>query len=118
MAIILKRLAEGNIAGIYGVGERILSEFVMIMKGRNLGTNASAGWESYIEILIGTGKFRGGSAFGNGRCLSLGSSVAECLATGFMRFEADSIEEIETLVEENPVYKAGGEVEIHELVVD
>lgn len=94
-----------------------MSEFVMIMKGRDLEGDPSIGWDIYIDNLMKTGKFRGGSAFGNGRCLSATSSVAECSATGYMRFEADSIEEIESLVVDNPVFIAGGAVEIHELVL-
>ena len=73
-------------------------------------------WSSYIEKLIGTGMFRGGSAFGNSRCLSKASDNTECVATGYMRFEADSIDEIQALLAGNPTYEAGGAVEIHELI--
>ena len=80
-------------------------------------TESKGDWESYIEKLIETGKFRGGSAFGNGRCLNQANNDDKCIATGYMRFEADSIDEIQKLLIGNPTYEAGGAVEIHELVV-
>ena len=40
------------------------------------------------------------------------------MVTGFMRFRAESVEEVESLLEGNPVYESGGEIEIHELTKD
>lgn len=90
-----------------------MSEYMMIMK-----SNESEGdWNNYIARLVETGMFRGGSAFGNGRCLNIGRDDEMCSATGYMRFEANSIDEIQLLLAGNPTYEAGGSVEIHELVV-
>jgi|DEB0MinimDraft_10_1074344.scaffolds.fasta_scaffold76936_2 hypothetical protein len=38
--------------------------------------------------------------------------------TGYMRFEADSIEEVRALLSGNPLYEAGGRVEILEEIPD
>ncbi len=38
--------------------------------------------------------------------------------TGFMRFEAENIERVQELITGNPVYEAGGEIEVLELLVD
>ena len=94
-----------------------MAEYIMLMRGVDASRTTDVQWRTYINKLIETGKFRGGSAFGNGRCLSQNSTEYKCINSGFMRFEANTIEEIEALVADNPVYQAGGEVELHELVV-
>ena len=84
----------------------------MIMKG----SGKAEDWPPYIERLVATGLFRGGSAFGNGRCVTSKDSRGECAATGYMRFEADSIDAVQSLLDGNPVLESGGAVEIHELI--
>lgn len=93
-----------------------MKEFMMIMKGGNHDGNA-ADWQRYIDCLSESGMFRGGSAFGKGVCVSGSDDSCECLTTGYMRFEAASIENILTLVAGNPVFESGGDVEVHELVL-
>ena len=89
-----------------------MPEYMLIMKN----SQSEGDWQSYIESLMQSGKFRGGSAFSNSRCLSKACDNNECVATGYMRFEADSIDEIQALLAGNPTYEAGGAVEIHELI--
>ena len=89
-----------------------MPEYIMLMRG----VPSERDWESYIEKMNQSKHFRGGSAFGNSKCLSESKGAHACVATGFMRFEADSMRQVELLVSENPTYKAGGLVEIHELV--
>lgn len=91
-----------------------MAEFMMIMK--RAGTND--GWDGYIKRLIATGKFRGGSALGNGISVQKGHPDAACVVTGYMRFEAADVDEARSLLDGNPHYEAGGEVELVELVVD
>ena len=92
-----------------------MTEFLMLMKG----TDSQGDWDGYIEKLVATGRFRGGSSLGRGRsCSQAGETSAESGVTGFMRFEADTIEEVRELLAGNPVFEAGGVVEIHELVRD
>ena len=87
---------------------------MMIMKSLGEG-GTSADWEQYIELLSQSGKFRGGSALGNGVCVNADDTTRECTASGFMKFEAASIDEVLALVAQNPVVKSGGEVEVLEL---
>ena len=91
-----------------------MAEFMMLMRG---GAN-SADWTDYIAKLQSTGTFRGGSALGNGVCIAKEFQPDPSGVTGFMRFEAESIETVRSLVEGNPVFEADGVVEILELVVD
>ena len=90
-----------------------MAEFMMIMKGNA----ATDDWQPYIEKLIATGFFRGGSAFGKGLCVTSTGVGEDCIATGYMRFEADSMDDVQSLLDGNPVLETGGAVEIHELIV-
>ena len=89
-----------------------MAEFMMLMKG----VGPRSDWDKYVTDMINTGKFRGGSSLGNGVCTTNGGQDQKCTVTGFMRFEAASIDEVKELLAGNPVYEAGGEVELLELV--
>ena len=89
-----------------------MAEFLMLMKGGS----TTDGWDAYIEKMIGTGTFRGGSALGSGMCVSKRGNDQPCIVTGFMRFEAENIGQVRALLEGNPVYEAGGEVELLEMI--
>ncbi len=89
-----------------------MAEFMMIMKGA--GENAD--WKTYIDSLMKTGLFRGGSALSNGLYANKQGSNRSCVVTGFMRFEADNLHQIRALLTGNPVYESGGEVELLELI--
>ncbi len=98
----------------------------MIMKADSISDVKD--WQAYIETLTGSGKFRGGSALGNGiRARKAAPDEADdqaddnrdgCIVAGFMRFEADSMAEVSALLPGNPAYEAGGEIEILELTED
>ncbi len=87
-----------------------MTDYVMIM----MGSASSGDWDSYVESLIASGKFRGGSSLGNGISVSKDEEDGVCQITGFMRFSADNIEEVKRLIPGNPLYEAGGCVELLE----
>ena len=89
-----------------------MPEFMMIMKG----PGGEGDWLTYINKLKDSGMFRGGSILGNGLNISKHSSDRKCTVTGFMRFEADNIDQVRALVEGNPDYESGGHIEILEMV--
>ncbi|MEE4281074.1 MAG: hypothetical protein V2I41_03960, partial [Pseudomonadales bacterium] len=60
----------------------------------------------------------GGSSLGNGISVSKGRSDGTCEVTGFMRFSAESIDEVRKLVSGNPLYEAGGRIELLEEIPD
>lgn len=74
-------------------------------------------WERYIERLVGTGHFSGGSAIGGGRSVSKSGETSGISAelSGYIRVTASSIEEAQDLLAGNPTYEGGGRVEIREL---
>jgi hypothetical protein len=91
-----------------------MAEFMMLMKS----TGPTGDGESYIQKLIATGCFRGGSALGNGICVNKSGGELACVVTGFMRLEVDDIDGARALLPGNPVYESGGAVELLEIVED
>ena len=91
-----------------------MPDYVMVM----MGPASKGDWDTYIEKLIASGKFRGGSSLGSGVSLHRGKADGECMITGFMRFSAESLEEVKALVAGNPLYEAGGRIEVLEEIPD
>ena len=91
-----------------------MPEYVMLMKG----SAGSEDWDDYIEKLVSSGKFTGGSSLGNGVSVAKGKVDGRCEVTGYMRFSAESIEEVQELITGNPLYEAGGSIELLEEIPD
>ncbi|BDB20747.1 hypothetical protein cym2001_41120 [Pseudomonas sp. CYM-20-01] len=74
-------------------------------------------WARYITRLRGTGLFDGGSAICEGECLRKGHTSVAAVAdiSGFVRVRAKNLEDAKALFVGNPVFEAGGTVEILEL---
>lgn len=74
-------------------------------------------WQSYLDGLSGKGRLRGGSAIGGGMCFRRGGEPAPLTSgiVGFVRVEAGDLADAERLLAGNPVYEAGGTIEIREL---
>lgn len=89
-----------------------MAEFMILMKG----TRQRGDWNTYIDSLTKTGMFRGGSALRNGLCVNKQGSNRLCAVSGFMRFKAESINQVRALLGGNPVVESGGEVELLELI--
>ncbi len=85
------------------------------------GSNVSdAAWEAYFSHLGQSGRFRGGSSIGAGVCVRKYGPVPAVAGhlIGFIRVCAENIEGARALVSGNPVFEAGGTVEIRELPED
>ncbi|HVI25959.1 MAG TPA: hypothetical protein VM576_07190 [Xanthomonadaceae bacterium] len=74
-------------------------------------------WSSYFAQLRSTGQFAGGSSIGDGLTVSKSgaSQATSKQLVGYIRVSADSLENARALLVGNPVYEAGGVVEIREL---
>ena len=74
-------------------------------------------WTAYFAKLREIGAFQGGSSIGDGVCASKSSPPAAITGhiSGYIRVSADSLESARNLVVGNPVYEAGGTVEIREV---
>ena len=74
-------------------------------------------WEPYLRRLEEGGFFEGGSAIGPGICTRKTGTPAAVTAhlAGFIRVNAQSLDHAKSLLIGNPVFEAGGTVEIREL---
>ena len=79
----------------------------------------SLDWAPYFERLRAAGAFQGGSAIGGGVCASKrGSTALTSHLSGYIRVKAADLTQARELVNGNPVFEAGGTVEIRELPRD
>jgi hypothetical protein len=76
-----------------------------------------AEWSEYFERLNAEHLFEGGSSVGGGFCMNLDGSSPDISSRifGFIRLRVRDLEHAQELVRLNPVYRAGGTVEIREL---
>lgn len=81
---------------------------------------SSAMWEKYFVRLKESGRFSGGSSIGPGMCVTKAGQAKQITShlSGYIRVQAESIEDAKTLLEGNPVLEGGGTVEIRELPRD
>ncbi len=97
-----------------------MNEYILLMHQDASDPQAAsdpAHWARYITQLRSTGKFDGGSSIGQGERLRKGQPGQPCdtALSGFMRIRAANLDEAKELVAGNPVYEAGGTVEVREL---
>jgi len=78
------------------------------------------GWNAYLATLRAAGVFQGGSSIGGGLCVrKLGSPAAlAAQLTGFIRITAADLADAQRWLAGNPVFEAGGTIEIRELPRD
>ena len=97
-----------------------MNEYMLLMHqdapDRNTADNSER-WARYLEKLRATGRFDGGSSMGHGERLrkNQASQPSQNDIEGFIRMRANSLEDAKQFLEGNPVYEAGGTVEIREL---
>jgi hypothetical protein len=74
-------------------------------------------WEPYLRELQQAGVFEGGSAIGGGVCLRKAGRPQRLTPrlAGYIRVTARDHDDAKALLAGNPVYDAGGTVEIREL---
>jgi hypothetical protein len=116
-----------------------MNDFLLLMHNDAVDSqlaNDHEAWDRYFARLQQSGSFAGGSEIGLGRCFrkeiansgSVSMSGAKQTAaipqassdhlTGFIRLRVESMAAAEALLSGNPVYEAGGTVEIRELPRD
>ena len=80
----------------------------------------AAGWSPYFAKLRASGAFSGGSSIGAGQCFRKFGEIRPVTAklVGYIRVQAESLDGARAFLTGNPVYEAGGTVEIRELPRD
>ena len=92
-----------------------MPDYILLM---HTGTKADdALWTPYLAKLRAAGCFQGGSAFGGGVCATKSGTAPEITQHlgGYVKIKANDLEHATQLLAGNPVYEAGGIVEIREL---
>ena len=96
-----------------------MKDFILLMHGDTTGQESDAAWEDYFRHLHQSGRFEGGSAIAAGQSYRQGGAPAPAVPlSGFIRIRAADLAEAATFLPGNPVYAAGGTVEIRELPRD
>lgn len=82
--------------------------------------NDDAAWVQYFAMLRASGQFSGGSSIGPGICITKSGSAKKITShlSGYIRVQAESLEQAKKLLAGNPVLESGGTVEIRELPRD
>lgn len=99
-----------------------MNEYILLMHDDvddRAAADDGAQWDTYISALRQRGCLDGGSVMGAGLCAKKhGIARNTSQLTGYMRVRAESQEHAKQLLTGNPVYEAGGTVEICELLKD
>jgi hypothetical protein len=92
-----------------------MAEYVFLM--HHDAAPGDEAWEPYIRTLKERGFFQGGSAIGGGVCARKDGEARPVTAhlAGYIRVNADSVEQAKSLLIGNPHFEAGGTVEIRVL---
>jgi hypothetical protein len=97
-----------------------MKDFILLMHADATREEPPESWERYFAKLRALGVFEGGSSIGAGTTLRKEGTPGPSAdhLSGYIRVRAESLEAAKALVEGNPVYEAGGSVEVRELPRD
>ena len=92
-----------------------MAEFIFLMHDDADSDNEA--WGPYLQKLKQRGIFEGGSAIGDGVCTRKQGDAPPVTShlTGYIRINADGLDQAKSLLKGNPHFEAGGTVEIREL---
>lgn len=94
-----------------------MPDYILLMHKLPDAQDTAQAWDAYLETLASRGVLRGGSVIGVGMCVRREGVAPPVTAhiDGFIRIEAQDLDHARELVAGNPVYEAGGTIEIREL---
>ena len=97
-----------------------MNDYILFMHGdarSDADTDNAQAWELYLEALRASGQFSGGSAIGSGACYAQSGAAKDLTShlTDYLRVRAESLDDARRFLVGNPVFEAGGTVEIREL---
>jgi hypothetical protein len=96
-----------------------VADFIFLHHGDG-GDSTGHDWETYLAKLRSLARFEGGSGIGDGACFRKSGAAAAVTGhiSGYIRVNAADMTDAASLLPGNPVYEAGGTVEIRELPKD
>lgn len=94
-----------------------MNDYLFLMHDDAGSEDSDIAWEAYLRKLRASGQFEGGSAIGSGQCVTKSPRVPAITShlSGYIRVRAETLEAAKALLQGNPVFEAGGTVEIREL---
>ena len=94
-----------------------MPDFILFMHDDATSTVVDSDWQTYLDGLQAAGVLRGGSAIGDGTCYRRSGSPGARTTTvvGYIKLEEDTFEAAARHLAGNPVYEAGGTVEVRVL---
>jgi hypothetical protein len=94
-----------------------MTEFLILMHDDASRDPDPASWGAYLDRLRELGVFDGGSGIGAGDSFRKGGRPAPVSVqiTGYIRVRAEDLRDAQSLIQGNPVFEAGGTVEIRAL---
>ena len=97
-----------------------MKEYILLMHNDCTQPESADAWQHYISGLCASGAFEGGSSIGAGACYRKDGSNREISkhVVGYMKLRAPDYSAARELLKGNPVFDAGGTVEIRELIRD
>jgi hypothetical protein len=97
-----------------------MGRFLLVMHDDTTEAEATEAWGPYLAALRVSGRFEGGSSIGSVVASRLSGEpvVRESSVVGYLVVQADDVDDARSFLVDNPVYVAGGTVEICELVED
>jgi hypothetical protein len=90
-------------------------QYLALMHNNTNAEPTAEAWERFFAAAGASGMFRDGSAMGARRVVGPEVPDTTRYVGGFMRFDADDIAPLLALLEQHPVVKCGGSVELCEL---
>lgn len=97
-----------------------MKEYILLMHNDvpvESAQQSDEAWPEYLSRLRATGRFEGGSSIGDGVCVKKSGLAGEITAKlgGYIKVRAESLDDAKSFLAGNPVFEAGGTVEIREL---
>jgi hypothetical protein len=94
-----------------------MADYLLLMHGDTVTALDPAAWDPYFAQLRAAGVFEGGSAIGDGTCMRKHGAPAALATqlTGYIRITATDLTHARIFVAGNPVFEAGGTIELREL---
>ena len=95
------------------------NDYILFMHD-DVGPTDDAAWAAYFTKLRASGGFDGGSSIGPGVCLRRDGVAKPTTShlSGYIRVRAESMNDAKRFLDGNPVYEAGGTIELRELPRD
>ncbi len=91
-------------------------QYIALIHKNTDSTPATYEWDRFFAAAKATGMFKGGSEIGSRYTVGQKavSDITESVG-GYMRFDSDDLERLQALLEDHPVAKHGGTIELCEM---